>query len=72
MTDDKPVPEQVHKSENLCVEIWLEGMNICDIFQADCLLDNLSPSWSSYGSNMKHKEKDFKLEELIAHIKMKP
>ena len=45
--------------------------NVYDIFQADCLLDELPPSQSTYVSTMKHKEKDFKLEEMVAHIKIK-
>ena len=70
MIDDKTILEQVHEYENLCAKILPEAMNICDIFQPNWLLDKLSPSWSNYVNTTKHKEKDFKLEELIIHIKI--
>jgi len=69
MTDNKPILEQIHEYENLCAKILVEGMNIYDIFQTNLLLDKLPP-WTNYVSTMKHKDKDFKLEELIAHIKI--
>ena len=70
MTDGKHVLEQIYEYETLCVEILAEGINICDIFQATCLPHKLPPSWSNYVRTMKHKERDFKLEELTAHIKI--
>ena len=47
-----------------------EGMNMCDIFQANVLLAKLPPLWSNYITTMKHKEKDLKLQGLIAHTKI--
>ena len=70
MIDNKPVLDQVHEYENLCAEILAEGMKICDIFQANCLLEKLPPSWHSYVGSMKHKQKDFTLTELVSHIKV--
>jgi len=63
------VLEHVHTYGHLYVEILVEGMNICDIFQANCSLIKLPPSWANYVSTMKHKEKDFKHKELITYIK---
>ncbi|KAK9733464.1 hypothetical protein RND81_04G069200 [Saponaria officinalis] len=70
MTDHKPVLDQVHEYENLCAEIIAEGMEICETFQANCLLDKLLPSWQNYVHNMKHKQKDLTLLELVSHIKI--
>jgi len=50
MTGDKPVLEQVHEYENLFNEILVQGMNICDVFEANCLVNKLSPSWCNYVS----------------------
>ncbi|XP_056692068.1 uncharacterized protein [Spinacia oleracea] len=70
MTDDKPVLDQVHEYEHLCADIVAEGMKICELFQANCLLEKLTPSWQTYVHSMKHKQKDFTLQELVSHIKI--
>ncbi|KAK9672226.1 hypothetical protein RND81_12G085900 [Saponaria officinalis] len=70
MTDNKPVLDQVHEYENLYAEITAEGMNICETFQVNCLLDKLPPSWQNYVHNIKHKQKDLTLLELVSHIKI--
>ena len=70
MTDDKPVLDQVHEYENLCADIIAEGMKFCDQFQANCLLEKLPPSWQNYVHSMKHKQKDFTLQELVSGIKI--
>jgi len=48
----------------------VEGINICDMPQANCLLDKLPHSWSNYVSTMKQKEKDLKLQKVIDYIKI--
>ncbi|KAK9756036.1 hypothetical protein RND81_01G068600 [Saponaria officinalis] len=70
MTDNKPVLDQVHEDENICTEIIAEGMNICETFQANYLLDKQPPSWQNYVHNMKHKHKDLTLLKLVSHIKI--
>jgi hypothetical protein len=45
-------------------------MKICETFQANCLLDKLPPSWEGYVHSLKHKQKDFTLQELVSHIKI--
>ena len=70
MSDDKPVLQQVHEYEYLCADIIAEGMKICEMFQANCLLEKLPPSWQTYVHSMKHKQKDFTLQELVSHIKI--
>jgi hypothetical protein len=70
MIDNKPVLDQVHEYENLCADVIAEGMKICEVFQANCLLEKLPPSWQNYVHTMKHKQKDFTLLELVSHIKI--
>ncbi|KAH0712085.1 hypothetical protein KY289_008044 [Solanum tuberosum] len=37
--------EQVHEYENLTVDVLNEDMKICEIFQANVLLEKFPPSW---------------------------
>jgi len=59
--------EQVHIYENLCAEVLAEGMKMCEILQANVLIENFPPFWSDYRNHLKHKRKDFTLQELISH-----
>lgn len=59
--EEKPIPEQVHVYENLCAEVLVEGMKMCEILQANVLIENFSPSWSDYRNHLKHKKKDLTL-----------
>lgn len=70
MVDDKPIMEQVHEYENLVADVLNEGMYMCEVLQADVLLEKLPPSWSDYCNRLKHKERDFSLPDLITHMKM--
>ncbi|TYK07993.1 ty1-copia retrotransposon protein [Cucumis melo var. makuwa] len=39
MTDDKPAVEQIHEYENLVANVLSEGMKMCEILQANVLLE---------------------------------
>ncbi|XP_048489762.1 uncharacterized protein LOC125491712 [Beta vulgaris subsp. vulgaris] len=70
MNDEKPVLDQVHEYEHLCADIVAEGMPIPDLFQANCLLEKLPASWENFVHSLKHRQKDFTLQELVSHIKI--
>jgi len=53
--------EQVHVYENLCAEVLNEGMKMCEILQANVLIEKFPPSWSDYRNHLKHKKKDLTL-----------
>ena len=53
--------EQVHTYENLCAEVLVEDMKMCEILQANMLIEKFSPFWSDYKNHLKHKKKDLKL-----------
>ena len=38
------VLDQIHEYEILCADIVVEGMDIFELFQANCLLEKLPPS----------------------------
>ena len=42
--DDKSIMEQVRIYENLCVEVLNEGMKMCEILQANILIEKFPPS----------------------------
>ena len=39
-------------------------------FTSQCTDREISPSWSNYRNQLKHKKKDLTLQELIRHIRM--
>ena len=69
MTDDKPVVEQIYEYENLVANVLPEGMKMCEILQANVLLEKFPPSWCDYQNHLKHKKKDLKLQDLISHMR---
>ena len=69
MVDNKQIMEQVHEHENLTVDVLNEDMKICDILQANFLLEKFPPSWSDYRNQLKHKKKNLTLRELISHMR---
>ncbi|KAH0764835.1 hypothetical protein KY285_000706 [Solanum tuberosum] len=44
-------------------------MKMCEIFQANVLLEKFPPSWSDYRNQLKHKKKNLTLQELISHMR---
>ena len=60
--------EQVHTYENMCAEVLTEGMKMCEILQANVLIEKFPPSWSDYRNHLKHKKKDLTVQELISHM----
>ncbi|KAK4737007.1 hypothetical protein R3W88_000704 [Solanum pinnatisectum] len=69
MVDNKPIMEQVHEYENLTADVLNEEMKMCEIFQANVLLEKFPPSWSDYRNQLKHKKKNFTLQEFISHMR---
>ncbi|KAL0423341.1 UNVERIFIED_CONTAM: hypothetical protein Sradi_0868900 [Sesamum radiatum] len=69
MPDDKPIMDQVHEYKNLVADVLSEGMKMCDVLQANVLLEKFLPSWSEYHNHLKHKKKDLNLQELISHMR---
>ena len=44
ITNDKPIMEQVHGYENVCAEVLSENMKMCEILQANVLIEKFPPS----------------------------
>ncbi|KAH6794775.1 centromere protein X [Perilla frutescens var. hirtella] len=69
MVDNKSILEQLHEYENLTADVLNEGMKMCEILQANILLEKFPPSWNDYRNQLKHKKRDLSLHELISHIR---
>ncbi|PWA51807.1 hypothetical protein CTI12_AA414860 [Artemisia annua] len=61
--------EQVHAYENLVTDVLNEGMKMCEILQANVLLEKFPPLWNDYRNQLKHKKRDLSLQELISHMR---
>ncbi|XP_021757936.1 uncharacterized protein LOC110722971 [Chenopodium quinoa] len=70
LVDTKPIMDQVHVYENYVAEILAQGMKMCEILQANVLIEKLPDSWSDYQNHLKHKKRDLTLEELVSHMKI--
>ncbi|XP_016496225.1 uncharacterized protein LOC107815212 [Nicotiana tabacum] len=57
MVEDKPIMEQVHEYEILIADVLNEGMEMCEILQANVVLEKFPPSWNDYRNQLKHKKK---------------
>ncbi|KAE8681800.1 Serine/threonine-protein kinase ICK [Hibiscus syriacus] len=68
--DEKSIMDQDHDYENLVADIIAEGMQMCDVLQANVLIEKLPKSWSDYRNSLKHKKREISLEELVGHMKI--
>lgn len=57
----------MYEYENLTVDVFNEGMMMCEIFQVNILPKKLLLFWSDYGNMLKYK--DLILQELINYIR---
>ncbi|PHT43587.1 hypothetical protein CQW23_17612 [Capsicum baccatum] len=70
MDDDKSIMEQVHEYENLTVDVLNEGMKMCEILQANVLLEKKFHHPGVITENqLKHKKKNLNLQELISYMR---
>ncbi|XP_074266195.1 uncharacterized protein LOC141588662 [Silene latifolia] len=70
MVEVRPIMDQVHEYENLVADILSEGMKMCEVLQANVLIQRLLKSWDGYRNHLKHKKKDLTLEDLIGYLKI--
>ncbi|KAL0349104.1 UNVERIFIED_CONTAM: hypothetical protein Sangu_1138200 [Sesamum angustifolium] len=67
--DGKSIMDQVHEYENIVADVLNEDMKMCEILQANVLLEKFPPSWNDYRNHLKHKKRDLMLQELISHMR---
>ncbi|KAK4393567.1 hypothetical protein Sango_1827500 [Sesamum angolense] len=69
IVDGKSIMDQVHEYENIVADVLNENMKMCEILQANVLLEKFPPSWNDYRNHLKHKKRDLTLQELISHMR---
>ncbi|KAK4386389.1 hypothetical protein Sango_2509500 [Sesamum angolense] len=69
IVDGKSIMDQVHEYENIVADVLNEDMKMCEILQANVLLEKFPPSWNDYRNHLKHKKRDLTLQELISHMR---
>ncbi|XP_057247398.1 uncharacterized protein LOC130589820 [Beta vulgaris subsp. vulgaris] len=45
-------------------------MKICEVLQANVLLEKFPPSWREFRNNLKHRKEFLSLQELISHMRI--
>ncbi|KAF7842207.1 Retrovirus-related Pol polyprotein from transposon TNT 1-94 [Senna tora] len=68
MTDDKDIKSQINEYQRLLEDLKAEKINFLDEFVAGILIEKLLDSWSDYKQQLKHKQKQLSLTDLITHI----
>ncbi|XP_071928133.1 uncharacterized protein [Coffea arabica] len=68
MTDDKEMKIQITEYQMLLEDLKNEDINLPEKFAAGMLIEKLPESWADYKNNLKHKEKNYTIDELVKHI----
>ena len=68
MVENRSVVEQAHEIQALAKELELFPCPLSDKFVAGGIIAKLPPSWKDFGTSLKHKRKEFNVEELIGTL----
>ncbi|XP_017979829.1 PREDICTED: uncharacterized protein LOC108662774 [Theobroma cacao] len=68
MTDEKDIKSQINEYHKLVDDLKAEKINLQEEFVAGLLIEKLPESWNGYKQQLKHKEKQLSLADLIVHI----
>ncbi|XP_071912216.1 uncharacterized protein [Coffea arabica] len=68
MTDDKEMKIQITEYQMLLEDLKNEDINLPEKFAAGMLIEKLPESWADYKNSLKHKEKNYTMDELVKHI----
>ena len=68
MIDNKDIKIQINEYHKLLEELRVEKIELPKKFITGLLIEKLPDSWSDYKQQLKHKEKQLSLADLITHI----
>ena len=68
MIEDKEMKVQITEYQMLLEDLKNESINLPKKFVAGMLIEKLLESWTDYKNNLKHKQKNYTIEELVKHI----
>ena len=70
MLEEKDIKDQINEYHKLIEELKAENIPLPDKFVAGILIEKLPESWKDYKNQLKHKQKQLPLADLITHIIM--
>ena len=68
MIDNKDIKLQINEYHKLLEELRAENIKLPEQFVVGLLIEKLPNSWSDYKQQLKHKQKQLSLADLITHI----
>lgn len=68
MLEEKDIKDQINEYHKLIEELKAENIPLPDEFIAGILIEKLPESWNNYKNQLKHKQKQLPLADLITHI----
>ncbi|CAJ2667187.1 unnamed protein product [Trifolium pratense] len=68
MVEEKDIKAQINEYHNLVEDLKTENITLPDAFIAGILIEKLPESWKDYKNQLKHKQKQLPLADLITHI----
>jgi len=71
MVENRSVVEQAHEIQALAKELEPFPCPLPDKFVAGGIITKLPPSWKDFGTSLKHKRREFNVEELIVLLMLK-
>ena len=70
MVDSKDIKLKINKYHKLLEELRAGKIELLEQFIAGLMIEKLPDSWSDYKQQLKHKQKQLSLVDLITHIIM--
>ncbi|XP_077232569.1 uncharacterized protein LOC143869896 [Tasmannia lanceolata] len=70
MEDVKPISAQIDEYQFIIGELAKEGMKLPDTFVAGSLIEKLPLSWKDFKIGMKHKTKEWTLDQVVVGVKI--
>ena len=68
MVDNNDIKLQINEYHKLLEELRAEKIELPEQFVIGLLIEKLPDSWSDYKQQLKHKQKQLSLADLITHI----
>lgn len=66
MSDVKEM--KINEYQKLLEDLKAEGISLPEKFAAGVLIEKLLESWNDYKNNLKHKQTNFTIEDMVTHI----
>jgi len=68
MIEGKDIKIQINEYHKLIEDIKTESITLPDELKSELLIEKLSQSWTNYKQQLKHRQKQMSLSDLITHI----